>query len=78
MTLDNTREWHDNRHHRYCIRYWRENYDLSYILRRDWETLWPKVAGKLHIFVGDMDTYAISTHTCLHAISTHTHTFARY
>ena len=23
--------------------YWRENYDLSYILRRDWDTLWPKV-----------------------------------
>ena len=23
--------------------YWRDNYDLSYILRRDWDTLWPKV-----------------------------------
>ena len=35
--------------------HWRENYDLSYILRRDWETLGPRLAGKLHIYVGDMD-----------------------
>ena len=62
---------HYNHHHRYVIRYWRENYDLSYILRRDWETLWPKVAGKLHIFVGDMDTYAISTHAYSRYAFTH-------
>lgn len=35
--------------------YWKENYDLSYILRRDWATLGPKVQGKLHIYAGDMD-----------------------
>ena len=35
--------------------YWRENYDLRYILERDWETLGPKLIGKLHIKVGDMD-----------------------
>ncbi|HKJ02863.1 MAG TPA: hypothetical protein VJ997_10425 [Longimicrobiales bacterium] len=40
--------------------YWRENYDLSYILRRDWATLGPKVAGKLHIYVGDMDNYYLN------------------
>ena len=40
--------------------YWREHYDLSHILRRDWDTLWPKVRGKLHIFVGDMDTYYLN------------------
>ncbi len=40
--------------------YWRENYDLSYILRRDWETLGPRVAGKLHIYVGDMDNYYLN------------------
>ncbi len=37
--------------------YWKENYDLAYILRRDWKTLGPKVRGKLHIYVGDMDNY---------------------
>ena len=37
--------------------YWREHYDLSYILQRDWKALGPKVRGKLHIYVGDMDNY---------------------
>ncbi|MFQ5790114.1 MAG: alpha/beta hydrolase-fold protein [Acidobacteriota bacterium] len=37
--------------------YWKENYDLSYIIRRDWKTLGPKLTGKLHIKVGDMDNY---------------------
>ena len=40
--------------------YWREHYDLSYLLRRDWATLGPKVRGKLHIFVGDMDNYYLN------------------
>jgi hypothetical protein len=40
--------------------YWKENYDLSYILRRDWKTLGPKVRGKLHIYVGDMDNYYLN------------------
>lgn len=40
--------------------HWRENYDLSFILRRDWETLGPRVAGKLHIYVGDMDNYYLN------------------
>jgi len=35
--------------------FWRENYDLVHILRRDWGTLGPKLAGKLHIYAGDMD-----------------------
>lgn len=37
--------------------FWRENYDLSHILRRDWKTLGPKLKGKLHIYVGDLDNY---------------------
>ena len=37
--------------------YWRENYDLRHILERDWETLGPKLVGKIHIYMGDMDTY---------------------
>lgn len=40
--------------------YWKENYDLSYILKRDWETLGPKLEGKLHIYVGDMDNYYLN------------------
>lgn len=40
--------------------YWRENYDLGHILRRDWATLGPKLAGKLHIYVGDMDNYYLN------------------
>jgi hypothetical protein len=41
-------------------RYWRDHYDLSYILRRDWATLGPKLRGKLRIYVGDMDTYYLN------------------
>lgn len=40
--------------------YWRENYDLRYILERDWETLGPRLRGKLHIYVGDMDNYYLN------------------
>ncbi len=40
--------------------YWRENYDLSYILRRDWPELGPKLKGKLHIYCGDMDNYYLN------------------
>ncbi|MGK7311949.1 MAG: hypothetical protein ACN0LA_06875 [Candidatus Longimicrobiales bacterium M2_2A_002] len=40
--------------------YWRENYDLVHIMRRDWATLGPKLAGKLHIYVGDMDNYYLN------------------
>ena len=40
--------------------YWKENYDLRYILERDWSTLGPKLEGKLHIYVGDMDNYYLN------------------
>lgn len=40
--------------------YWRENYDLSYILRRGWATIGPKLEGKIHIYVGDMDNYYLN------------------
>jgi hypothetical protein len=39
------------------VQYWKENYDLRYILERNWETLGPKLIGKLHIRVGDMDNF---------------------
>jgi hypothetical protein len=40
--------------------YWRENYDLGYILKRDWKKLGPKLAGKLHIYVGEADNYYLN------------------
>lgn len=40
--------------------YWQENYDLRYILQRDWQTLGPKLEGKLHIYCGDMDNYYLN------------------
>jgi hypothetical protein len=40
--------------------YWRENYDLSYILKRDWKKLGPKLEGKLHIYVGEADNYFLN------------------
>jgi hypothetical protein len=40
--------------------YWRENYDLRYILERDWEKLGPKLEGKIHIYCGDMDNYYLN------------------
>ncbi len=40
--------------------YWRENYDLGYILKRDWATLGPKLMGKIHIYCGDMDNYYLN------------------
>ena len=41
-------------------KYWRENYDLSHILQRDWSTLGPKIQGKLHFAVGMMDNYYLN------------------
>ena len=37
--------------------YWKEHYDLSAIMQRDWKALGPKLRGKLHLYVGEMDTY---------------------
>jgi hypothetical protein len=40
--------------------YWRENYDLGYLLKRDWKTLGPRLMGKIHIYCGDMDNYYLN------------------
>ena len=39
---------------------WRQHYDLEAILERDWPTLGPKLAGKIHIYVGSEDTYFLN------------------
>ena len=38
---------------------WRK-YDLRYILANNWPTLGPKLAGKIHIYCGDMDNYYLN------------------
>ena len=41
--------------------FWRENYDLTHILRRDWDKgLGKKLEGKINIYVGDMDNYYLN------------------
>jgi len=47
------------------VAYWRENYDLRYILERDWQTIGPKLVGKIHIYMGDTDTYYLEEATRL-------------
>ncbi|TVP51330.1 MAG: hypothetical protein EA341_05660 [Mongoliibacter sp.] len=40
--------------------YWKENFDLRYIMERDWEQLGEKLEGKIHIYCGDMDNYYLN------------------
>jgi hypothetical protein len=40
--------------------YWREHYDLSHIIARDWATLAPKLQGKIHLYVGNGDNYFLT------------------
>jgi hypothetical protein len=45
---------------RETLAYWHDHYDIAAILKRDWPTLGPKLEGKLHIAVGDGDTYFLN------------------
>jgi hypothetical protein len=38
-------------------RYWLENYDITNYLRNNWETVGDSLRGKIHVAVGDMDSY---------------------
>ena len=40
--------------------YWKENYDLSYIMKRDWDKIGKDLEGKIHIYCGDMDNYYLN------------------
>jgi putative esterase len=42
------------------LAYWHDHYDLAAILKRDWPTLGPKLEGKIHLTVGDGDTYFLN------------------
>ena len=40
--------------------YWKEHYDLTHIIRRDWHKIGNKLAGRIHIYVGEMDNYFLN------------------
>jgi len=40
--------------------YWREHYDLGYILKRDWAKLGKKLQGKIHLYCGTMDNFYLN------------------
>lgn len=40
--------------------YWKENYDLRYIMERDWEKIGGDLEGKIHLYCGDMDNYYLN------------------
>ena len=40
--------------------YWKENYDLTHIMQRDWIKLGRDLEGKVHIYCGDMDNYYLN------------------
>jgi S-formylglutathione hydrolase FrmB len=42
-----------------------EKYDIRLVLERNWPTLGPKLAGKLHVFMGDEDTFYLEGATKL-------------
>lgn len=45
---------------RKVLAYWHDHYDLTAILARDWATLGPRLEGKVHLAVGDGDTYFLN------------------
>ena len=40
--------------------YWKEHYDLSAILQKNWASLGPMLEGKIHVYVGSADTYFLN------------------
>jgi hypothetical protein len=41
------------------VEHWKQ-YDLRRVMQKNWATLGPKLKGKLHIWVGDADTYYLN------------------
>jgi hypothetical protein len=42
--------------------FWRDNYDLVHIMKRDWEKgLGEKLRGKIHLYVGELDNYYLES-----------------
>jgi hypothetical protein len=40
--------------------YWHEHWDLTYHLVTNWSAVGPRLVGKLHVTVGDMDSYYLN------------------
>ncbi|MEM9887069.1 MAG: alpha/beta hydrolase-fold protein [Bacteroidota bacterium] len=40
--------------------YWKENYDLAYIIQRDWDKYGKDWEGKINVYCGDMDNYYLN------------------
>jgi hypothetical protein len=40
--------------------YWKDHTDLNAYLQRHWKEIGPKLAGKIHIWTGDADTYFLN------------------
>lgn len=40
--------------------WWKEHFDLSWIMKRDWAKIGNKLKGKVHIYCGDMDNYYLN------------------
>jgi hypothetical protein len=40
--------------------YWRDHFDLTHILKRDWPKIGKQLEGKINIYVGDMDNYYLN------------------
>ena len=45
-------------------KYW-EKYDIRLTLERNWKTLAPKLKGKIHVIMGDQDTFYLEGATIL-------------
>ena len=43
--------------------YWREHYDLLYYLQKNWNTVGPKLVDKIHVYVGNMDSFFLDRAT---------------
>ena len=40
--------------------YWKDHFDLTHIIERDWHKLGDKLKGKIHLYVGDMDNFYLN------------------
>ena len=43
--------------------YWREHYDLLHYLQQNWPTVGPKLVDKIHVYVGNMDSFFLDRAT---------------
>ncbi|HEY4132626.1 MAG TPA: hypothetical protein VGM50_18580, partial [Gemmatimonadaceae bacterium] len=43
--------------------YWKDHYDILEYLKKNWSTVGPKLVDKIHVYVGDADTYQLDRAT---------------